>query len=60
MQDIKQDIKEEEIRFWEELNGLIIQMACLIERKRLGKDVTTADLRKAGKKVLCDLTEHEK
>lgn len=55
-----QDIKEEEIRFWEELNGLIIQMACLIERKRLGKDVTTADLRKAGKKVLCDLTEHEK
>lgn len=54
------DEKREEMQFWEELNALIIQIACLIERKRLGREVTTADLRRAGKRALRDLTEQEK
>lgn len=55
-----QDTKQEDMEFWEEMFGLVIQIGCLIERKRLDRTITTADLRKAGKKVLCDLTEHEK
>jgi len=46
--------KTEDEKFWEELNALIIQLACLIERRKLKRPVTTADLRKAGKQALCD------
>lgn len=43
---------------WEELVGLLIQAACLIEREKLDKEYTTAELRKAGKQSLCvDRTE---
>jgi len=45
---------DEDREFWEEFWSLLIQMSCLIERKRLDRKITTADLRKAGKKVLCD------
>ena len=44
----------EDDALWEELVGLLIQAACLIERKRLHRTYTTSDLRKAGKRVLCN------
>ena len=40
--------------FWEELFSQLISIACLIERKKLGRTVTTSDLRKAGKEALCN------
>jgi hypothetical protein len=49
-----QDEKEQERLFWEEFTALLIQLACLIERDRLKRENTTADLRKAGRKILCD------
>lgn len=48
------DEKTEDEKFWEDLNALIIQIACLIERRRLKKTTTTADLRRAGKQALCN------
>jgi len=44
----------DDTEFWEEFLALILQVACLIEREKLGKEITNADLRKAGKKALCD------
>ena len=44
----------EDDALWEELVSLLIQAACLIERKRLHRTYTTSDLRKAGKQVLCN------
>ena len=44
----------DDTEFWEELLALILQVACLIEREKLGKEITNADLRKAGKKALCE------
>lgn len=46
-------------KFWEELLALILQVACLIEREKLGKSVTNADLRRAGKEVLCTKVDRE-
>ena len=42
-----------EDKVWEDFVGLLVQMECLIERKKLHRAHTTADLRKAGKRVLC-------
>lgn len=39
--------------FWEELNSLLIQMVCVIERQKLRSTHTTSELRKIGKAVLC-------
>jgi hypothetical protein len=39
--------------FWEELDSLLIQVACLIERRKLRRTHTTSDLRALGKKALC-------
>ena len=44
---------DEQERFWEEVVALLLQGVCLIERLKLKRDVTTADLRKAGKAVIC-------
>ena len=40
--------------FWEELFSQLISIACLIERQKLGRTITTSDLRKAGKESLCN------
>lgn len=45
--------------FWEEFLSLLIQMGCLIERKKLGREITTADLRKAGKRALCNKVDKD-
>jgi len=39
--------------FWEELNALLIQMVCLVERQKLHSTYTTSELRKVGKATLC-------
>ena len=39
---------------WEGLVSLLIQMACTIERLKLRRTYTTSDLRKAGKRALCN------
>jgi hypothetical protein len=45
-------------KFWSEMVSLLLRAVCLIERDKLHRTHTTADLRKAGKKVLADvLTE---
>jgi hypothetical protein len=44
----------EDEAFWEDFNSLLIQMSCLVERKKLHRTYTTSDLRKAGKRVLCN------
>jgi len=46
--------KTEDEKFWEEFNALLIQIACLIERRKLKRPITTADLRRAGKQALCE------
>ena len=45
--------------FWEELVSLLLQVVCLIEREKLGKLMTNADLRRAGKQVLCTKVDKE-
>ena len=37
--------------FWEELVALYLQMVCTIERYRLNRRYTTAELRKMGKEA---------
>lgn len=37
--------------FWEEIRRLLLSLVCVIERHKLGGP-TTAELRKAGKRVL--------
>lgn len=39
--------------FWKEFVGLLIQLVCLVEREKLKREPTTAELRKAGKETLC-------
>jgi hypothetical protein len=39
--------------FWKEVFSQLIRLACLIERQKLGRTVTTSDLRQAGKEALC-------
>jgi hypothetical protein len=39
--------------FWQEVNALLIQLVCLVERHKLASTYTTSDLRKAGKSALC-------
>jgi len=46
------DCHTQDEQFWQELRSLLLQMVCLIEKTKLGHDTTTADLRKAGKRVL--------
>jgi len=48
-----------EEQFWQEFASLLIQLTCLIEREKLKKEVTTADLRREGKKAICNLTNEE-
>lgn len=43
----------DDTRLWEELVSLLIRAACLIEKEKLGREHTTAELRKAGKRALC-------
>jgi len=43
--------------FWEELVSQLISVVCLIERKKLGRTLTTSVLRKAGKDSLCNYKE---
>lgn len=47
------DSKEDQ-EFWEEFWALWNQMGCLIERRKLGREMTTADLRKIAKETLKD------
>ena len=50
-ENIEEDmaIDKEEQEFWEEWVSLEIQKICLIERKKLKRFPTTAELRKLGK-----------
>ena len=52
MADSHCDREEEE--FWLEFWSLINQLGCLVERKKLGREMTTADLRKIAKETLKD------
>lgn len=45
---------DSEEEFWKEFLALLIQLGCLIEKKKLNRKHTIADLRQAGKQVLCD------
>lgn len=38
--------------FWENVVSLLLSLVCLIEKEKLQRDPTTAELRKAGKQVL--------
>ena len=39
--------------FWAEIVSGLLNLVCIIERHKLKREYTTADLRKAGKKALC-------
>jgi hypothetical protein len=39
--------------FWSEIVSLLLRLVCLIEREKLQREPTTAELRKAGKQALC-------
>ena len=40
-------------QFWQELVSIMLKAVCLIERAKLKREHTTADLRKAGKQAIC-------
>lgn len=40
--------------FWQDFNALLIQLVCLVEKRKLNCTYTTSELRKAGKDVLCN------
>lgn len=47
----------DEQAFYEELVALCLRFVCFIERKRLNRPHTTAELRKLGKEKLSELTD---
>lgn len=46
--------EKEEEKFWEGFVALLLQLVCHVERSKLHRRHTTAELRKAGKQSLCD------
>ena len=48
-ENIKEDMAIDDKEFWEDFVSYLIQIVCLIERKKLKRFPTTAELRKLGK-----------
>lgn len=46
--------QEEDEKFWEGFVAILLRLVCHIERGKLNRKHTTAELRKAGKDSLCD------
>lgn len=42
----------ENYEFWREFVSLLLQLACLIERHKMGHDLTNAEYRQKGKEML--------
>ena len=40
-------------QFWEEWVSIMLKAVCLVERAKLKRKHTTAELRKAGKQAIC-------
>ena len=47
--NIEKDMDIDDKEFWEDFVSYLIQIVCLIERKKLKRSPTTAELRKLGK-----------
>ena len=47
--NIEKDMDIDDKEFWEDFVSYLIQIVCLIERKKLKRFPTTAELRKLGK-----------
>ena len=47
--NIEEDMAIDDKAFWEDFVSYLIQIVCLIERKKLKRFPTTAELRKLGK-----------
>jgi len=47
--NIEEDMAIDDKEFWEDFVSYLIQIVCLIERKKLKRSPTTAELRKLGK-----------
>ena len=48
-ENIEEDMAIDDKEFWEDFVSYLIQIVCLIERKKLKRSPTTAELRKLGK-----------
>ena len=46
-----------EEEFWEEVVSALLNLVCIIERRKLKRKPDTAELRKAGKQALCSKSE---
>ena len=47
--NIEKDMDIDDKEFWEDFVSYLIQIVCLVERKKLKRFPTTAELRKIGK-----------